>query len=491
MGDKQQQILKERNEESLFESFNVWPEEIVLECLSQVAGSEEEQIHLDSIDRATAVNMLVDDVRNLGIEAFVSRLPIDVTEETCSLLELSAANSEVVEETRQEIESLMKSEPLLSYFNRLTPHLLYSYCIGTGIKLAKSFSTNSPIHTSSSSSSSSNNSGLQPTLMVPASTHTSVTYVNSTPMVKVLDNTTIISTHTTKSSTQRFTGARQMTLGEGVFEGSSKTQIMKRLLIEEILLGGIENILYLQKIDTLSKICQYLNVKEKIPTKFSEIVSIIVPYLFYQQSSLPISPLSSDISNHQQQQTNNNNNNVNKNKNTSTTTTTTKTSTTLKNPSENLKRKYPQTPGTSNNSSTSTEETSDDDNTSSDVSSDGQQEGQEEEKILKKKKYTSGSSGKLQFSTNLSTDEEDQEIDSPADNRMSIADIKDGVEKKQLEKMYVKDLKHWLKSKNLKSDDKKSVLIDRILSYFKQATKKTKETSESDTDSGKTKESTI
>ncbi|KYQ88375.1 SAP DNA-binding domain-containing protein [Tieghemostelium lacteum] len=77
------------------------------------------------------------------------------------------------------------------------------------------------------------------------------------------------------------------------------------------------------------------------------------------------------------------------------------------------------------------------------------------------------SSSEDETTTIYSQDEDDDsEIDKPA-IRPSISDIKEGITKEQLGNFLLKDLKSWLKSKNLKYNDKKPVLENRILIYLK------------------------
>eukprot|EP01133_Synstelium_polycarpum_P014374 gene14374-16962_t len=83
-----------------------------------------------------------------------------------------------------------------------------------------------------------------------------------TPNITFIDNTAIISTHTTKSSLHRYEHSRPLTYGDSVVDGGISQSIVN-ILIHEILLAGLEAMFYCQSTATNQKIYNILNISDE------------------------------------------------------------------------------------------------------------------------------------------------------------------------------------------------------------------------------------
>ncbi|KAK5579376.1 hypothetical protein RB653_009058 [Dictyostelium firmibasis] len=460
------------NEESLYNSLCFLSFELLLDSLISIGY--ENDIDTIGTSKTLVLNRLVNDARELGIEEFIQRLNFDTITETCSLLSLSGVNGdtddEILSNSRKQLEERMKKDSLDQFFFSLTPHILYKFCDCLKILLPK------PTENGEENGRKQNQVDDDQSQSSSSEEVVTKTISNSIPSIKVgADGTTVLSTLTTKSSYKKFKKDRGIQYGDSIVEGLFYENII-RLLKEEILVSGTENLFSFLSKAKLYSICDCLKIIIKPSDKMSEIITKIISKLFNidhnvsQQSqnqtiistskSSSSSSSSSSQQQHQQHQPQ-------------------LFSTPIRSKS-NLQ--YPKTPLSPDD---------DDDSISPNILVSEEIIGQEKEKIIEEeekeekleKEETNDDINDNNIINNKSTNKrkydevdelsvhviitetDDSEIDQPA-KRPSIIDIKMGIKKQDLESYLAKDLRSWCQNKGIKYNDKKSILIDRILKYL-------------------------
>ncbi|KAM9987701.1 hypothetical protein ACTFIZ_003058 [Dictyostelium cf. discoideum] len=465
------------NEETLYNSLCFLTFELLLDSLISI-GYEND---IDTIgnSKTSVLNRLVNDARELGIEDFIQRLNFDTITETCSLLSLSGVNGdsddEIITNSRKQLEERMKKDSLDQFFFSLTPHILYKFCDCLKIILPKptTTSTSSTTTTTTTNETIENNTNGKSEQSSSSSGEETVTKTisNSIPSIKVgADGTTVLSTLTTKSSYKKFKKDRGIQYGDSIVEGLFYENII-RLIKEEILVSGTENLFSFLSKAKLFSICDCLKITLKPTDKMSDIITKIISKLFnidhnptqLLQNQATISTTKS--SQQQQQQSSQSSQQLKQQQQQS-------FSTPIRSKS-NLQ--YPKTPLSPDDVDTShvVEEVIESENIiirdeNKEKIENEKNEETEKEEILNdngksnKRKFDDVDEFNVQVVIN---ETDDSEIDSPA-KRPSIIDIKMGIKKQDLEFYLVKDLRTWCQNKGLKYNDKKSILINRILKYL-------------------------
>ncbi|GAM18212.1 hypothetical protein SAMD00019534_013870, partial [Acytostelium subglobosum LB1] len=444
----------ERVNTTLFEQFSRMPLQLLIECLV-AAGTVDNQM-ANTMNIHEAVSNLLDHIREMGIECVVGRLSADVVNETCSLLSLPAANSDSNDEGIAQLELTMKSDSLPTFFRSLTPHMLNLFCQCLGIQPSKLIPAQIEVPAAPATTGDANNKKK--------TTNEFDTMVTSTPSISVIDNATVITTYMSKSTTHRYTaGSRNTTTlaNDSLVEDKHFRSVI-RTLVEEVILSGLENILYIQSQDTLERLYKALNINETMPTRLKDILTKIVTRMFSPLSSPPARRAKRMASGPPRP-------NVSSKAAAAATTADIPTT-----PLPSVSRPtYPQTPGEFSSSEI-------DSSSSSGVSIGGTRSASKKKKDSTTRRIRS-SVGLRSDVTN--TDDEDKEIDRPAD-RETQEFIHEGLTKDELvNKFLAKDMRSWLQSKNIKykSGDLKPELARRIVNYF--SGEKASETEESGTES--------
>ncbi|KAN0019446.1 hypothetical protein ACTFIU_002655 [Dictyostelium citrinum] len=461
------------NEEILYNSLCFLTFELLLDSLISI-GYEND---IDTIgnSKTSVLNRLVNDARELGIEDFIQRLNFDTITETCSLLSLSGVNGdsddEILTNSRKQLEERMKKDSLDQFFFSLTPHILYKFCDCLKILLPKPTSSSTTNGTIENLENNDNNDNNQSSSSEETVTKT---ISNSIPSIKVgADGTTVLSTLTTKSSYKKFKKDRGIQYGDSIVEGLFYENII-RLIKEEILVSGTENLFSFLSKAKLFSICDCLKITLKSTDKMSDIITKIISKLFNIDhnpsqllqnqttiSTTKSSQQSSQSSQQQQQQQ--------------------FFSTPIR---SNLQ--YPKTPLSPDDVDVSLEEEEEALENNKVIIREENEEKIENEKNEESEKIeneeivsdnnsinnSKSNKRKYDYVDELDvqviiSETDDSEIDLPA-KRPSIIDIKMGIKKQDLEFYLVKDLRSWCQNKGLKYNDKKLVLINRILKYLEE-----------------------
>ncbi|EGC32653.1 hypothetical protein DICPUDRAFT_38082 [Dictyostelium purpureum] len=432
--------LSNINEDILYNSLCFLSFDSLLECL--VSIGYENDIESVGNQKSDLVNRLVNDSRELGIEDFIQRLNFETITETCSLLSLSGVNGdtdeEILENSRKQLEDKMKRDSLDQFFYSLTPHILSQFCNCLKIKLPPPTTTNENSESNESKETEEEEEEEEKDIEEMEEKEETKTISTSIPSIKVgADGTTVLSTLSTKSTYKKYKN-RGIQYGDSIVEGVFYENII-RLVRDEILLCGVENLFSFLPKQKLLPICESLKINIKPTDKMSDIITKVTSKLFnidlihdqkqqQQQFITPIRtrnnlqyPKTPSSASESEDNSDNKNNNDNSNNNNNINEADSANNTNSCNSNNN-------SPRSNKNKRKLEEETEESDN-----------------------------------SNNETTD--DSEIDQPA-KRPLITDIKNGITKEDLSCYLVKDLRQWLQKKGLKYTDKKSVLENRILKYL-------------------------
>ncbi|EFA84703.1 SAP DNA-binding domain-containing protein [Heterostelium album PN500] len=392
--------------------------ELILECMVSAGSIDEQQSNSITMDQA--ISTLLDHVRELGIECFIRRLSEDVLYECCSLLSLTASNSDNIELAQQQLESTFKSDSLSNIFHNLTTHILKRFCQCLGI-IDKNINNNN--NSNNNNNINNNNNTTKSNILV-----------TSTPNIQILDNTAVITTHTTKSSFHQYSNNSKPNADDAVIDNSNFRNIVT-LLIDEITLSGLENLFYLQSKSTLENLYKTLEIKGEYPNRIKDVITKLTFRIFNRDLAIQDGTLTPKSSSSERED--NGGSSAVRVGNKSKATTTNITATPTANTTTDQKEEY--------NIRNEDDSGDDDDYWSSPTIP------------------TTQIDFKRVIEAGEQTDEEDKDIDTPPEKRPTIKDIKEGVTKDTLERMFVKDLRNWLKSKKLKYSERKNLLVSRIL----------------------------